>query len=49
MIDQRLIRCILPKTYARRGFIDQDDRIELKVSVDQTNWVSLGQIDILAL
>jgi len=25
MLEKRLIRCILPKSYTKRGFIDKDD------------------------
>jgi hypothetical protein len=34
MIDQKLIRCILPKSYTKRGFANKDDEVVVKVSVD---------------
>ena len=49
MLDQRLIRCILPKNYAKRGFNNQDDEIVLKVSVDGQNWIKMGTLNVVTL
>ncbi len=49
MLDKRLIRCILPKNYARRGFNNQDDEIVLKVSVDGHNWIKMGTLNVVTL
>ena len=49
MIDQKLIRCILPKTYAKRGFVNQDDEVTIKVSVDGQNWIKMGTLNIVTI
>lgn len=47
LIDYKLIKCILPKTYAKRGF-NRDDVVDLKVSVDNRNWISLEHLNVVS-
>ena len=39
------MKCQLPANYAKRGF-NKDDFINLKVSVDNFNWINFGSIVI---
>ena len=36
-----MINCQLPANYAKRGF-NKDDLVNLKVSVDNLNWINVG-------
>lgn len=42
------IFCHLPKDYIKRGF-NADDTLTVKVSVDNLNWIYMGEVSIVKL